>query len=138
MANELDAHGPGFPITLGFILANATSGATTDLTFPQANTGWLVPTGYKFHALHVSAAMSAAIDTGGTATVKVIDDGTELVAGPAPILSNTNQRNQATKALGAQPIAAGSVLSLSVTTNGTYGPETLDLDAILVGVLTPA
>jgi hypothetical protein len=138
MANELDHPGLGFPVTLGFILANAGSGATTDLTLPQAGTGWLVPTGYKFHALHLSGSASAAIDTGGTATLKVIDDGTELVSGPEPVLSNTNQRNQAVKASGVQPIAAGSVLSVSVTTNGTYGPVTLDIDAVLTGILTPA
>lgn len=136
MANELSFI-DGLSISLVFAVANPAAAATTNLTLSQANLGLVVPAGYKFHPLLLSGSSNADL-TAGTATFKVTDDDTELVNGPQAALSDTVQRAAGVQRVGAQPIAAGHQVGVSVTTDASYAPVTADLDAILVGVLTPA
>lgn len=136
MANELD-YTYGLPVTLIMSVANPAASATTDLTLPQGGTGFVVPTGYEFHPMCLSASSNADL-TAGSAIFKVIDNGTELSKGPMATLSDTVQRASGVQRPDASPIAAGHVVGISVTTDGTYAPVTADVDAILIGVLLPA
>lgn len=137
MANELSFM-EGMPVTIALSLANPGASATTNLLAPQGNlSGFIVPTGYKFHALYLSGVSNADL-TAGTATFKVTDNDTELVNGPAPALSDTVQQAAAVTRIGTEPIAAGHKVGISVTTDGSYAPTTADLDAVLIGILTPA
>lgn len=136
MANEL-AYDFGLPVTLQASLANPLADAVTDCALPQGNAGFVVPTGYKFHALMISV-MSNADLTAGTLTAKVTADGTELAAGPQAELSDTVQKAAGVQRVGADPVAAGKVIGISVTTNAGYLPVTADIDAVLTGVLLPA
>lgn len=136
MANEL-ATKFGELVTLQFILANVPKNATTDMTLPGGNAGFLVPTGYAFHPMFLQISSNADI-TAGTVTGKVIDDGTELAKGPAPVLSDEVQKACAVVTFGREPIASGSVVGVSVTASSDLAPETADFDAILMGYLVPA
>lgn len=137
MANEL-SRDDGIPVTLILALANPGAGATTNLTAAQANlSGFVVPTGYKFHPVLLSGGSNADL-TAGTATFKVTDNDTEIANGPMPALSDTVQRASAVARVGASPIAAGHEVGVSVTTDAGYLPVTADLDAVLVGLLLPA
>lgn len=137
MANELDIE-KGLPVTLQFALANPGAGATTNLTAAQANlSGFVVPTGYKFHPLLLSGGSNADL-TAGTATFKVTDNDTELSNGPTAALSDTVQRASGVQRAHVEPITAGHEVGVSITTDGSYAPTTADLDAVLVGVLLPA
>ena len=123
----------GLPVTLQASIANPLAAATTDCTLPQGNAGFVVPTGYKFHALFISV-MSNADLTAGTLIAKVAADSTELTGGPTATLSDTVQKASGTKRVGADPIAAGKVVSLSVTTDAGYLPVTADIDVVMAGV----
>jgi hypothetical protein len=137
MANELN-YEKGFPVTIALSLANPGAGATTNLLAPQANlSGFVVPTGYKFHPMLLSGKSNADL-TAGTATFKVTDDDTEIVGGPEPQLADTVQMASAVARAQVAPIAAGHLVGISVTTHADYAPTTADLDAVLVGVLLPA
>ena len=137
MSNEIDTKF-GVPLTLQFEAANPAANATTDFLLGQGGTGFVVPAGYKF--IPVSLCIVSNVDlTAGTATGKVIDNGTELVNGPEPALADTVQRatDNSNPGSGAE-VAAGHVVGVSVTTNAAYAPVTADLDAILVGYLVQA
>jgi hypothetical protein len=136
MTNELD---PKFGelITLQFLLANVPANATTDLTLPGGNAGLVVPTGYEFHPTFLQISSNADL-TAGTATAKVTADGTELAKGPAPVLSDTVQAASAVVRFGLEPVAAGDVVGVSITTTAAFLPTTADVDAILAGYLVPA
>lgn len=138
MANEL-AYEFGFPITLQFELANPNANTTTDMDFggDGGAGGFVVPAGYAFHPMLLSVDSNADL-TAGTLTAKVIDNGTELVHGPAPALSDEVQHAAAVQRIGPQPIAAGHVVGVSVTTTSGYLPITADIVAVLAGVLLPA
>lgn len=137
MANEL-SYDQGIDVTLILAVANPGAGATVNLTAAQANlSGFVVPTGYKFHPILLSGGSNADL-TAGTATFKVTDDDTEIAGGPEPQLSDTVQRASAVARVGASPIAAGHQVGVSITTSGAYAPTTADLDAVLVGKLLPA
>lgn len=129
--------GNGIDISLPFFVANPSANTTTDLAFTQGGTGFVVPTGYKFHPLIISGSSNADL-TDGTATFKVIDNGTELSNGPTAVLSDTVQRASGVQRPHVEAIGAGRVVGVSVTTTAAYAPTTADLDAILVGVLLPA
>lgn len=138
MSNEL-VYPDGFPVTLQFVITDVNAGATTDGTLAGGNTaGWIVPAGYTFHALAVSVYSNAA-RTAGTATVKVTDDGTELVSGPEAVLnaSNTTKASGVSRPL-RQGIAAGSVVGVSATGDASWAPTTADFDVVVLGVLLPA
>lgn len=137
MANELDVVRSHLPITLQFELANPGAGATTDMALAQAGTGFVVPTGYKFHPIMICGVSSADL-TAGTADYKVTTDGTELVNGPTVQLADTVQRATGLQRVGVEPIAAGAVVGVSITTSAGYLPTTADHDCMLTGVLTPA
>jgi hypothetical protein len=137
MANEL-SRDDGISVSIALSLANPGAAATTNFTAPQGNlSGFIVPAGYKFHPLCLSVVSNADL-TAGTATAKVTDDDTELVNGPAPVLSDTVQQASAVARVGAQPIAAGHKVGISITTDAGYLPVTADLDAHLTGILLPA
>lgn len=137
MANELD-YDDGLSVTLIFALANPGATATTNMLAAQGNlSGFVVPTGYKFHPVLLSGGSNADL-TAGTATYKVTDNDTEVSNGPEPALSDTVQRASAAARVGVTPIAAGHEVGVSITTNGAYAPTTADHDAVLVGLLLPA
>lgn len=136
MANELD-YEHGIPVTLAFAVANPAANTTTALTFAQGGAGFKVPTGYAFHAICLNGISNADL-TAGTAAFKVCADGTALNSGPTATLSDTVQTAVGVKRVGVEPIAAGAVVSVKITTDANYAPNTADVDAILVGVLLPA
>lgn len=137
MANELDIE-KGIAVTIQLAVANPAAAATTNLTAAQANlSGFVVPTGYKFHPLLLSGGSNADL-TAGTATFKVTDNDTELAQGPTAALSDTVQRASGVQRAHVEPIVAGHEVGVSVTTDAGYLPVTADLDAVLVGVLLPA
>lgn len=136
MSNELD-YEHGLPITLQFGAANVSADGVTDLTFPNGGAGFIVPAGYKFHAVALHAESNADL-TGGTATFAVIADGAELANGPTAALADTVQSAVGVKRVGAEPIAAGAVVAVSATTSAAFAPTTADVDAVLIGIMTPA
>lgn len=137
MANEIDPKF-GVSISLQFELANPAANGTADLALGQGNSGFVVPTGYKFIPVLLCGASNADL-TAGTATFKVIDNGTELTNGPEAVLSDTVQRASGLKDPGVGAgIVADHVVGVSVTTNAAYAPVTADVDAVLVGYLVPA
>jgi hypothetical protein len=133
MANELI----GAKLTLHFQMANISENAATVLQMPSGlNTGFLVPTGYVAHAMLISG-MSNADLTAGTIDFAITDDGTAIAGGPVCSLSDTVQQAAGVKARGAQPIAAGHKLGVTVTA-ASHAPNTLDIDAIVYVELHPA
>jgi hypothetical protein len=137
MANELEVLSQHPPISLAFSFLNPAQGATADGVFFSGGAGFVVPAGYKFHPIILHGESNADL-TAGIATFKVTDDGTELVNGPEAGLADTVQAAVGVKEVGSQPIAAAAVVGVSITTDGSYAPATADLDAVLIGVLTPA
>ena len=108
--NEL-TYDQGLPVSLIFALANPGAAATTAMTLAQANTGFVVPTGYAFHPLCLNVNSNADL-TAGTLTGKVSDNGTVIAGGPEPALSDPTQRASAVKRVGAAPIAAARIDNL--------------------------
>lgn len=137
MGNEIDTKF-GVSMSLQFSIPNAGAGATTDLAFGQGGTGFVVPVGLKFIPVVLCGTSNADL-TAGTATFKVIDNGTELTNGPEAGLADTVQSASGVKSPGVGAgIVAGHVVGVSVTTNAGYLPTTADLDAVLIGYLVPA
>lgn len=137
MANEL-LYEHGLSITVPVIATDVVQDATTDMTLPNGNTGLVVPSGYTFHPLLLTAALSADI-TAGSALFTVIADGTELTSGPTVTLSDAVQRAAGVARAGADPIAAGSVVSVSITASADMAPTgSSEADAVLSGVLLPS
>lgn len=138
MANELDIVQNAYPVTLAYELANVATNTTVALTMVgQSNSGFVIPTGYKGHAVSLFAVSNANLTTGQTLTFSVTDDGTALANGPTVALVRDTQRGTTLERLGTQPMAAGSVVAVQVATN-TTGVNTHDVDAILGLALTPA
>lgn len=137
MANELDIIKNGFPVTVQYVGTNVALSTTATLTLDQSGVGYTVPTGYVGHAVALAGSASAALTTGASVTFKVLDDGTALDNGPQPALDGDTRSAVAVERLGTEPMAAGSVVAVSVTTNST-GTSTTDYDAVLSLVLTPA
>jgi hypothetical protein len=136
MANELSYPG-GLAVTLQFSAANPGAGATAAMKFVQGGVGLKVPPGYKFHPLCLHGESNADL-TAGTATFKVTADTTALANGPQAALADTVQVAVGVKGVGAEPIAAGAIVGVSVTTDAGYLPVTADMDAVLIGLLLPA
>ena len=137
MAGELGSIPYGMPITIGFTLANPGAGAATALTTAQGGAGYMVPAGYVFHPMLLSACGTAAV-TAGTATLAVTDNTVAVANAPTALLSSvagSTLANAGMARLGAAPIAAGHVVGVTVTTNGAYLPTTNDVDVLLAGVL---
>ncbi len=137
MANELDFVKNAFPVTLHFIKANIATGTTAALAFDQGGAGYEIPSGYVGHAVALSAAINATASAKASIVFKVRDDGTALNNGPEVTITSASRTGAAVKGVGAEPMAAGSVVSLQVTANGT-GAATEDADAFLSMVFTPA
>lgn len=135
MANELD-YNWGYPVAFTLSLANPGISGSVAMTMPQANTGIVVPTGYKFHPLFVSLSSNADL-TAGTATAKVTDNGTIVVGGPEPVLSDLVQSASAVARVGICPIAAGHTVGVKLVTDGSYAPTTADHDVVVSGVMLP-
>lgn len=138
MANEL-TFDSGFPISLSFTLQNPAAATTTVMvgTSAAAVSGFVVPTGYKFHPMLLMGSSNADL-TAGSAIFKVSDNGTIIANGPETTLSDLVQRAAAVQRPGVAPIVAGHVIGVSVVTDAGYLPVTADLDAVLCGVLLPA
>lgn len=137
MANELDIVDSAFPVSVQFIGTNVALSSTVDLTLDQSGPGWVVPSGYVAHAVMLAASASADLTTGASVTFKAVDDGTELVNGPQAALDGDTQSAAGVQRIGVEPMAAGSVVTVSATTNST-GTSDTDYDAVLSMVLTPA
>ena len=126
----------GKELTLHFEKANVEPNTTTDLTFGQGGAGFKVPPGYDF-CPEIMHAESNADLTGGTATFGVIDDGTLVSNGPAPVLNDTVQVAVAEVNPLVVRIPAGSIVGVEVVTSAAYAPNTADLDVVLYGRLVP-
>jgi hypothetical protein len=138
MANELAFHGnDGYPLAFMVAIANPGASATTAATAAQGGPGLVVPTGYAFHPLLISAASNADL-TAGTLTAKVTDNGTVLANGPTAVLSDLVQYAAGVQRAQAEPIAAGRRVGASVVTDAGYLPVTADIDILVSGVLLPA
>jgi hypothetical protein len=141
MANELD-YDDGLAITLQFISANLATGAgIVDMTLAQGGTGFVVPTGYKFHALYLMVTKTGTLDADAAVVATVIDNGTELVNGPTATVTHTPDvaRAAGIARVGAQPISADHVVGVSLTKDADYDTtDTIDWDAVLTGILLPA
>jgi len=140
MANEL-TYDNGLAVTLQYTITNVGAGTTpVDGTLASGNgmTGYTVPTGYEFHALHLNVEYNDA-RTAGDSTVKVTSGGTELTGGPEAVIDASNTTNaNGSERPGADPIAAGNEVAVSATGDGSFAPTTADADVILIGVLLPA
>ena len=139
MANEL-SYDRGIAVTLRFTLANPSASATTAMTPAGAqtsNVGFVVPTGYAFHAVCMHFESNADL-TAGSIIAKVTTGGTVLAGGPQVTLSDTVQSSTAVAAVGTCKVAAAAVVGVKVVADGDYAPTTADLDVILVGLLLPA
>jgi len=127
------------PVSLHFSLANVTNNATTALTLAggQGGDGPTVPTGYVFKPVYMHAESNADV-TAGTATFYVTDDGTPIVNGPEPVLSDTVQSHYDTVRITECPgVPAGSNLGIDVTATDAFAPVTADVDAVLEGWFIP-
>lgn len=142
MANELSYDIGGLDVTLQFISANLSTGAgTVDMTLGQLGTGFKVPTGYTFHPLCLSVTFTGTLDADSTVIARVIDDGTELTNGPTATINQaeTDTHDVGVAGVSAAPIAAGSIVGVSLTKDADYDTTgTIDWDAILIGKLLPA
>jgi hypothetical protein len=136
MAGEL-GYPFGMPVTLQFTKANVVENAATALTLAQGGGGLKLPTGYKFHPMFLFAEANAALNA-GTAVFKVTKGGTALANGPVVTLDANTQVSTAVAAVGVDPIAANTVIGVTMTADVNYAPNTLDIDAVLVGVILPA
>ena len=85
MANEL-TYDQGVDVTLIFALANPGAGATTAMTMAQGGTGFVVPTGYKFHPTCLNVNSNANDTPEG---IKKYVEARNLTA---PLLKDTGNR----------------------------------------------
>ena len=142
-ANAALEYDQGIDVTLTFAVANPAANATTALTLAQGNTvGFVVPSGYRFHAIAISGASNADL-TAGTATFVVrsltaAGGSAATVAGLSAALSDTVQGASGTANVGACTVAAGSAVGVAVVTDASYAPVTADLDCVLIGKILPA
>lgn len=136
MANELN-NPDGLALTLAFSAANLVANAATKMTLAQGGSGFVVPTGYKFHALALHIESNAAINA-GTVTAYVSDNNTALANGPVVALDANTQAASDTERPAVQPIAAAHVVGVKAVADANVAPNTLDFDAIVIGVLRPA
>jgi hypothetical protein len=138
MANELD-YDFGINVTLVFKVTNGSAAGVTDgVLMGGEASGMVVPAGYAFHPLYISSESNDA-RTGGTSTMKVTTDGTELTKGPLATLDATNTlKDNGVARPGQATVAAGATVGISHTGAGTWAPATADFDVILIGVLLPA
>lgn len=138
MSQELD-YDAGIDVTLHFTKANVAENATTDLLWAGAGAGagFKVPAGYKFHPILLQGELNAN-PSDGTATFKVIANSTELTNGPIANCTVNTQVAVAVARVGVEPIAAGNIVAVSVTTTANFAANTIDHDAVLIGKLLPA
>lgn|SRR5574341_357465 len=137
MANEFDRPHP--LIVLHFEITDVGAAGPTDgVLSGGTKAGLVVPADYKFQAVYVDAKYNAA-RTGGTSTVKVTDDGTEIVGGPEAVIDATNTTAHQGKISGdPQKVAAGHIVGVSATGVGTFAPATADAAVVVIGYLLPA
>lgn len=127
------------PMTFVFTKSNVLANATTVMTLAGAAAadGFVVPTGYKFVPVFLYGESNADL-TAGTLTFKVSANGTAIVNGPEPELSDTVQRasdsGRITECAG---VAAGEDVGVVAVTSAAYAPNTADLDVTLFGYLIP-
>jgi len=137
MANELDYNAYGLPVSVALGAANMLLSTTTNLTLAQGGTGFVVPTGYKFHPMLLAAHSNADL-TAGTATFNVTANGTAIANTPTAVLNDTVQRTAGVARAGVAPQAAGIIVGVNVVTDANYAPNTADMDVVLAGLLLPA
>src|SRR5271157_4641932 len=124
MGQELilpDAAGVDFQ----FIKTNMGANATTVMTLPNTGTGFVVPTGWKFHPTCIIVNGSTAV-TAQTLTASVTDNGTVIANGPTAVLdavTNTTSNSGVARA-DCAPIQAGHVVGAALTTPSSFTPTT--------------
>lgn len=140
MAGELNGVPYGMPITMHFQAtdpaANATTVCITDLT----GVGYMVPAGYVFHPMVLQVTADTAV-TAQQAQFDVTDNTAIIAVSPSVILSTvagSTLSGATAQRLGANPIAAGHIVGVKVTTPVGYLPITDDYDVLLHGVLALA
>jgi hypothetical protein len=125
------------PVSFEFGLADVPANATTDLQTRLGGAGFFVPTGLDFYPA-VGFVTSNSDLTAGTLTAKVTSNGTALVGGPEPALSDTVQRHSASISPLSPKVAAGAYVGAEVVTSATYAPTTADIDVVVCGYLVPS
>lgn len=137
MANEFDR--PEHLITLVFNIQNVGAGATpVDGVLGVAKTGYVVPAGYSFVPVYLDALSNAA-RTAGTNVIQITDNGTEIKNGPDATLDATNTTADRGLVTGTPvTIAAGHIVGVSATGDGSFAPTTADADVVVQGYLIPA
>ncbi len=96
-----------------------------------------MPTGYNAHAVCLHGESDTDL-TAGTITFSVRDDGTALDNGPSVALSDTVQVGVDVERVGAEPMAAGSIVSVQAAASAALAPATCGLDVVLTLLLLPA
>ena len=113
------------------------SQSNVDLTYAQANYV-IMPADGRVVGISIYANAAA---TAGTCTVRAHKASTEMAASgyPAPVLNaTTSQVSYATVRPGAVTFSAGDKLGLSIVTDATWSPATLELDGWLFVQLDPS
>lgn len=135
MANEL-MRDDGIAVTLQFGVANKEPNTTSNLTLQQGYTGFLVPTGYKFHAVYLGGSTGANLSA-GSGVFNVTNNGTALANGPTVTLNATVEQSHDVERVGVEPIPAGNFVGVNFVADANFAPNTADLDAVLIGLLLP-
>jgi hypothetical protein len=139
MANELH-YEHGFQVTLQFKDANIAANTTTKCVLSgeaaPTNPGFVVPTGYAFHALSLSCQLTAA-GSAGSLALNVTDDGTALASGPTIAITTETVKSGLYRP-GADPIAADAVVGVNIVATADWNGTSSDIDVVLLGTLLPA
>jgi hypothetical protein len=130
-------------VMLRFSITNVGAGATPVDGVPtgaqsSGATGYPVPSGYKFVPVYLHTVYNAA-RSAGTSTVKITDNGTELVGGPEALIDSTNTLTDDGSVNGdPASVPAGHTIGCSATGSGTFAPTTADADVVALGYYKPA
>jgi hypothetical protein len=139
MADYFDGKKFGSVVAFGpFTAANVEDDSSNvDLAYGQSSYA-IMPVGGSVIAVSVYA--NAAV-THGSGTVRAHSSSTELAdtGYPAPVLNATNtQVSYASVRPGAVTFSAGDKLGLSIVTDTTWSPETLEVDGWLFVQFNPS
>jgi len=135
MANEFNR--PEQLMTLQFTIANVGAGTTPVdgvLAGSNGKTGYVVPTGYAFEPVYIDVKYNAD-RTAGSSVVKVTSSGTELANGPTATIDDDPVNANQGLAVRSDRVAAGAIVGVSATGDGSFAPTTADADVVLQGYL---